>query len=102
MPDEALHGPRRGVAECADRVTLDAPRDTVQQVEVLAPPLAGEDAPDYPVHPPGPLAARRALAAGLGVVEAADALQHPHHAGRLVHDHDRAGAEHGAGPLDGL
>ena len=51
------------------------------------------------VHPAGALAARRALAAGLGHVEARDALEHPHHAGGLVHDDDGAGAERGAGGL---
>ena len=45
---------------------------------------------DDAVEPAGAFAARRALAARLGVVEARDALEHAHHAGGLVHhDHGR-------------
>src|SRR5579871_3564082 len=90
---EALHRPRRGVTEGADRVALDAVRDVEQQVEVRALGLPGQDLEDQPVHPAGALAAGRALAAGLGAVEARDALEHLDHAGRVVHDDHRAGAE---------
>src|SRR2546429_618223 len=38
VPEEALHRPGRGVAECADGVPLDAVRDVQQQRQLLAPP----------------------------------------------------------------
>ena len=61
----------------------------VEAVDVLGPALAGDDAVDDPVHPAHALAARRALAAGLVVVEAQHHLQQPHHA-RALGDHDHA------------
>src|SRR5579883_3392041 len=59
--DEALHRPRRRIAERADRVALDVIRDVDEQAEVLAPALPGQDALQHPVEPPGALAARGAL-----------------------------------------
>src|SRR6186713_489123 len=94
---EALHGPRRGVAERADRVTLDLVRDVDEHVELLLATLPALDATDDAVHPARAFAAGRALPAGLGVVEARDALENPHHAGRLVHDDDGARAERRSG-----
>ena len=49
-----------------------------------------------PPHPAGALAARRALAAALMLVEIADAADRLHDVGRLVHDDHRRGAEAGA------
>src|SRR5579863_7751099 len=91
--EKALHRPRRGVTEGTDRMPLDAVGDIEQQAELIAPPLPGQHPLQHAVHPPGTLAARRALTAGLGHVEARDALQHAHHAGGLVQDDRRAGAE---------
>ena len=60
-------------------------------------PFARDDAVDDPVQPAHALAARRALAARLVVVEAQHHLQQPHHAGALG-DHDHAaGAQRRAG-----
>src|SRR5580698_1149725 len=89
MLDEALHRPSGGIAEGADGVAFDLLRDVHQHVQVFLPALAVLDALDDPVHPAGAFAARRALAAGFGIVEARDALQHLHHAGGLVHHHHR-------------
>src|ERR1700761_1733448 len=100
MLDEALHRPRRGIAECADGVPLDAVRHIDQQGHVLGAALAVDDPAQHAIHPAGALAARRALAAGLGHVEACPALERPHHAGGLVHDDDCAGAERGTGLLE--
>src|ERR1700733_7031321 len=41
---EALHRPRRGVAQGADRVTFDAIRHIQQQPQILAAPFARDDA----------------------------------------------------------
>src|SRR5579864_4057343 len=82
-----LHRPRRSIAKAADGVTFDPPCDIEQQSELLAARLAGENPLHEPVHPPGPLAARCALTARLGLVETGDPLQDAHHAGGLVH-HD--------------
>src|ERR1700760_4385141 len=91
--DEALHGPRGGVTQRADRMALNAVRDVDQQGQILGAPLALDDPKQHAVHPSGALAARRTLTAGLGHVEACQALERPHHAGGLVHDDDRAGAQ---------
>src|ERR1700722_11956579 len=77
---EALHGPRRGIPECADRMTLDPVRDIEQKSQVLAASLAGNDALQHAVEPTRAFAARRALAARLGVIEARQPLERAHHA----------------------
>src|SRR5512139_3172707 len=84
VSDETLHRPRGRVAERADGVAFDVVGDADQQVHVFHAALAGEDAPQRAVQPAGALAARRALAARLHVVEARQALEHPHHVGRIV------------------
>src|SRR5579862_5009513 len=89
---EALHGPRRRIPQRADRMTLDPICDIEQQPQILAPSLAGDDALEHAIEPAGPFAARGALTAGFRVVKARQPLEHPHHAGRLVHDDDGAGA----------
>src|SRR6185295_12917309 len=68
--EEALHRPRRRIAERADGVTFDAIRHIEQQAQLLAPALAGDDALQQAVHPAGAFAARRALAARLRHIEA--------------------------------
>src|SRR6185503_1609798 len=100
--DEALHGPGGCVAEGADRVAFDLVRDVHQHVELLLASLAALDAADHAIHPAGSFATRRALSARLRIVEAGDALQHAYHAGRLVHDDDRARAERRSGGAHGV
>src|SRR6516225_11880797 len=94
--EEALHRPGRGVTEGADGVPLDVVRYIEQQSELGAARLPGEHALEHAVHPAGALAARGALSARLHHVETRDALEHPYHAGGLVHDDGRSGAECGA------
>src|SRR5580704_1332174 len=72
---EALHRPCRGIAERADRVPLDPIRHIEQQPQVLASALPRDDSAEHAVEPARALAARRALAAGLGIIEARQALQ---------------------------
>src|SRR5512134_3941652 len=93
MTDEALHRPRRGVAERADGVALDLVGDVDEHVDVGLLALPREDPPERAVEPAGAFPTRRALAAGLRVVEAREALEHLDHAGGLVHDDDRGRAE---------
>src|SRR6516165_11434340 len=69
MVDEALHGQRRGVAQRADRAPGDVVGDRNQEVEVFVTALAVLDSVDDAPEPPGPLAARRALAAGFLEIE---------------------------------
>src|SRR5665213_1849883 len=58
VPDQALHRPGGGIAEGADRMTFDLPRDLVQSVDFrrlgAAFDHAGHDAP----QPAGTLTAR--------------------------------------------
>ena len=63
MLHEALHRPRRRVAERADRMPFDLVGDVDQHVEVGLLALPCEDALDHAVHPAGAFAARGALAA---------------------------------------
>jgi hypothetical protein len=80
-----------------DGATLDAVGDRVEerQVRGLAVPVA--DAVDHTPQPAGALATRRALAAGLLVIKVGQPKQRLHRAARLVHDDDRARAEHRPG-----
>jgi hypothetical protein len=74
MAQKTLHRPRRGFAEGTDGVAFDLARGALQHVQVVERGLAIDDARQHAVHPAGAFAARRALAAGLGIVEARDAL----------------------------
>src|SRR5215831_20139627 len=67
---EALHGPRGRVAERADRMAFDLVRDVDEHVEIGLRALPLRDPREHAVEPARTLAARRALAARLGVVEA--------------------------------
>src|ERR1700694_2357515 len=89
---EALHGPRRRIAQRADRMALDAIGDIKKERELLTARVAGKHAPQQAIHPPRALAAGRALSAGLGHVEARDAPEDAHHAGCLIHHNDCSGA----------
>src|SRR5665213_1516149 len=82
---EALHRPRRRIAERADRVPLDVIGDIEQEIQLIAPGVACEHAAQEAIHPTRTLAARRALATGLGHITARATLQHAHHAGGLIH-----------------
>src|SRR5579885_22587 len=93
MADQALHRPRRRVAEGANRVTLNLPRDFEQLIDFALLRTSFDHAREYPPHPTGALAAGRALAAGLVLVEIGDARDRIHDIGGLVpHDHS-GGAE---------
>ena len=102
MLDEAPHRHCGGIAEGADGAPLDLVRDLLQQLDILGPALALDEAREHAVEPAGALAAGRALAAGLGIIEARDAAQGLDHVGGLVHDDNRAGAEHRTGLGDGI
>src|SRR5690606_31054775 len=69
---EALHRPRGRVAERADSVALDLVRDVHEHVEIGPRALAVDDSGQHTPEPAGAFAARRALAARLGHVEARD------------------------------
>src|SRR6185312_3472865 len=99
---EALHRPRRGFAERADRVPLDLAGDRLQAMQIVLRALAVDDARQHAIHPAGAFAARRALAAGLGHVETRDAMADLDHARGLVHHDDRAGAEARTGLLQAV
>ena len=98
--DRALDRAHGTVGQRAERPAEDVVALVEQQVEValLADSLLelGEG-----LHqPPGALPARRALAAGLVLVELGPAQHRPDHAGGLVEELERAGAEHRAGRDD--
>src|SRR6185312_11321331 len=69
MADQALHRPGRGIAQGADGVAFDLERDLEQHVDLLDRGVAFDHALHHAPHPAGALAARRALAAALVLVE---------------------------------
>src|SRR3984957_12688354 len=93
MRNQALDRPCRGIAKRADSVTLDLFRDLQQHVA----PAFGGPPPGHPgkapPHPPGALAARRALAAALVLVEIGNPRDRTDQIGRFVHHDDCGGAE---------
>ena len=97
VADQALDRPGRRVAERADGVALDLLRDVEQHVDLAALGAALGHAQHHAPHPARALAAGRALAAALVLVEVGDAGDRRDDVGRLVeHDHRRraeAGAE---------
>ena len=68
--------------------------DADQQIDVAHLPFAVLDARQDLVEPVAALAARRALAARLVLVEVEQVLRRPHHAGGLVHHDDAGRAQH--------
>ena len=93
MRDQALDRPGRGVAERADRVALDLLGNVEQHVDLALVRAALGHAADHAPHPARALAARRALAAALVLVEIAEPGDGADDVGRLVHHDDRRRAE---------
>src|SRR5476651_2080681 len=93
MPDQSLDRPRRAVGERANRVAFDLLGDVVQRIDLLDPRVAR----DHPLHhapdPTESLAAGRALATALVLVEVGQTGDRLDDVGRLVHDDDRCRAE---------
>src|SRR6478735_4978959 len=83
----------RGIAHAADRRAVVGLRDREEPVDVLELAFACDDAIDDPVHPAHALAARRALAARLVVIEANQHLQEADRAGPFGDDDHAARAE---------
>src|SRR5579859_3851308 len=69
MPDQALDRPGRSVAERADRVAFDLVGDVEQHVDLLDRRVALHQPLHHAPHPARALAAGRALAAALVLVE---------------------------------
>src|SRR6202171_3541969 len=97
MLDEALDRQCGGVSQRAYGAAGDVVGDGDQQVEVFVPALPVLDAIDHAPQPSGPLAAWRALTAGLLEIEIREAQERSHHAARLVHDDHRPRSEHRSG-----
>src|SRR5262249_2462792 len=94
-PQTPSHRPRRPVAKSADGVALDLGGDVPQQVDLaLMRPALGHAREDAP-HPAHALAAWRALAAALVLIEIRDARHRAHDVSRLVHDNDGGSAGRG-------
>ena len=92
----------RAVAERAERAAQDVVADVKQLVEVALAALAALERVEHLDDPERALAARRALAAGLVLVELHPPQRGAHDAGRLVEDLQRPGAEHRPGRADRL
>src|SRR5215217_33132 len=73
MANEPLHRPGRAVAERANGMTLDLLGHVHQHVDLAPVRAAFRHAHQHAPHPAHPLAARRALAAALMLVEIRDA-----------------------------
>src|SRR5215831_13456171 len=88
-------GNRRGhgVTERAECPADDVLADVEQLVQVLLGALAVLDPLDHPHHPVGALPARRALPARLVLVELRPAERGAQHAGGVIEDLQRPGAE---------
>ena len=96
MRDQALDRPRRRIAQRADGVALDLFCHFQQHVDLALVGAALGHAGQHPPHPPRALAARRALAAALMLVEIGNARDRADQVGRLVHHDHGGGAEAGA------
>ena len=91
--DNTLHRPCRRVAQRADGVAFDLLGDFQQHVDLALVGATLDHAAQHAPHPAGALAARRALAAALVLVEVAGPRDGLHQVGVLVeHDHG-AGAQ---------
>src|SRR5690606_38921833 len=80
-------------AERADGVAFDLLGNLVQRVDLIDLGLAVAEALHDAPHPAGTFAARGALAAGLVLVEIADAADRADYVGRLIHHDDARRAE---------
>src|SRR5437870_83070 len=93
VANEALHRPGGTVGQGADRMALDLLRDVVEHVDLGDRGISG----DHPLHdtpyPAETLAARRALAAALMLIELRQPRDRPHDVGRFIHDDQCGGAE---------
>ena len=96
LADHRADRHRHRVAEHAEAVADDVLLHRGDDVEVHRRRLAAHDPFQHLHRPVGPLAAGRALAAGLVVVEARRAQRHVRDRDAVVGDDDRARAEHRA------
>src|SRR5690606_32238788 len=90
VADEALNRPGSCVAKGADGVTFDLLGNFEQRVDLVDLGFTLPQPLHHAPHPAGAFAARSALAAGLVLVEVADAADRAGDVRRLVH-HDDAG-----------
>ena len=102
---EVLHGRRDRAGRRRRRARRTPPEDVVAQVEqqvdvAVACPAPASMPLQHLRQPVRALAARRALAAGLVLVELGPPRHRAHHRGGLVEDLQRARAEHRAGGAD--
>src|SRR5271169_288218 len=95
VPQQALYRPGGAVAEGADRVALDLGGDFHQHVDLALLGAAFRHAVEHAPHPAHALAARRALAATLVLVEIGYARHRFDDVVGLVHDDHGGGAERG-------
>ena len=100
--DRARDRAGRAVTQGAERAAQDVVALVEQEVEVGLAADALLEVGQGLHQPPGALAARRALAARLVLVELGPAQHRPDHAGGLVEDLQGAGAEHRPGRADRL
>src|SRR5689334_18392161 len=92
----------RAVTQGAERPAEDVVADVQELVQVFLGAAAAFQPFEHPDHPERALPARRALAARLVLVELGPAQHGADHAGGLVEDLQRPGAEHGPGRRDRL
>ena len=100
VADQALNRPRGGVTERADGVALDLLCQLPEHVNLSLLEVTAHHALHHLVDPRGALAARRALAARLVLVEVRQTRNRLDHVGALVHDDDGGGAETGLDVLE--
>src|ERR1700733_13659124 len=93
MPDQPLDRPGRGIAQRADRMTLDLPGHLLQRVDLREFGAAFGHARPPPPHPAGAFATWRALAAAFVHIEFRQPGNGLDDVGGLVHHDDRRGAQ---------
>src|SRR5579862_5591951 len=89
VADQALDRPRGGVAERADRVAFHFLSHFLEEIDLLGARIALLHAGEHAPHPARALAAGRALAAALMLVEIGKTLDRLHDVGRLVRSEER-------------
>lgn len=99
MPNQPLNRPRKRLPQRANRMPLDLLRQLLHHINLPLPRLPRLEPLHNLVRPLAPLAAGRALPAGLVVVEFRQAGDGADHVSGLVHDDYGGGAEAGLGVL---
>lgn len=102
MSNKTLDGPGEGLSQSADGVALDLLGELLEHVDFTLLGVAGFETLHHLKRPLASLAARRALAAALVLVEGGETADGADDIGSLVHDDDGRGSETGLRIFQGV